>query len=290
MRTPPTMDPVTAEAGQHENHRYALQAHSISKVYVTEGGSTVGALSDIDLQIAPGEALGILGPSGCGKSTLLRIFAGLDDKYSGRVQWETTKSPDRAVSATVFQGDSTFPWMTVRKNVEFGLSALRLPQKEARRRSAEYCALVGLQGFEDSYPHELSGGMRQRVAVARALATKPHLLLMDEPLAALDAQTRLLMQEELRRIWEQANVTVIYITHDIEEALSLVDRVVVLSARPGRICHTRANTPAAAGQSLTEMRSGAEFRQAANELWGVLRREIGKTLAVAPESPKARKS
>ena len=215
----------------------ALAMRDLRKMFLTRQDRTVEALAGVSLEVHHGEVIAILGPSGCGKSTLLRILAGLDGDFSGDIRWtlEGAGSRNRLRSATVFQQDSTFPWMTVERNLLVGLSGLALDAATSEARIATYLALVGLADFRKSYPHELSGGMRQRVAIARALATEPYLLLMDEPLAALDAQTRLIMQQEVLRIWQATQSTVIYITHDIGEALSLADRIVVMSARPGRI-------------------------------------------------------
>jgi ABC-type nitrate/sulfonate/bicarbonate transport system ATPase subunit len=184
---------------------------------------------------------------------------------------------DRLVSATVFQTDSVFPWMTVGKNIEIGLSGLRLPEGKKQARIADYLSLVGLESFTAAYPHELSGGMRQRVAIARALATRPHLLLMDEPLAALDAQTRLILQRELHRIWEQANSTVVYVTHDIEEAISLCDRVVVLAARPGRIREV-VDIPFDRSLDPLQRRGDVRFGDLQLQIWSMISNEVGSSL------------
>lgn len=194
------------------------------------------AVNDINLTVRDGEFLSIVGPSGCGKSTLLDLLAGLEPASSGAiyVNGKRVDGPDQEVGI-VLQGYALFPWRTVRKNVEFGLEIKELEKKERREISQRYIELVGLTGFEDSYPHELSGGMRQRVAIARALAYDPVVLLMDEPFAAVDAQTREVLQEELLRIWEQTGKTVVFITHSIEEAIFLSDRIAVMSSNPGTI-------------------------------------------------------
>jgi NitT/TauT family transport system ATP-binding protein len=194
------------------------------------------ALDDVNLEIAQGEFVAIVGPSGCGKSTLLRIMAGLEHASSGRVAFGGSASgPDELPSAVVFQEQSLFPWMRVGENVAFAFDALRVPAPEVRRRVSETLALVGLGDYERAWPHELSGGMKQRAAVARAFAVDPPVLFMDEPFGALDEQTRVGLANELMRLWERSPKTVVFVTHGIEEAVTLADRVIVLSARPGKI-------------------------------------------------------
>ncbi|QRG07761.1 ABC transporter ATP-binding protein [Xanthobacter dioxanivorans] len=199
-------------------------------------GADVSALVDINLKIEEGEFICLLGPSGCGKSTLLKIVAGLIPATHGRMSIDGKAvdgpGPDRAV---VFQDYALFPWMTVRDNVEFGLRARGRSAKERREIADGLLKTVGLADFAARFPHHLSGGMKQRVSIARALAVNPSLLLMDEPFGALDAQTRETLQDELLRIWREYKKTVIFVTHSIEEALYLSDRIVVMTARPGRI-------------------------------------------------------
>jgi NitT/TauT family transport system ATP-binding protein len=183
-----------------------------------------------------GEFVCVLGPSGCGKTTLLRIIAGLEEPTGGTILLNnkeiTGPGSDRGM---VFQEFGLFPWRTVRKNIEFGLEIRKVEKEERRKISDKYIDLVGLKGFENSHPYELSGGMKQRVGIARALANDPEILLMDEPFGALDAQTRNLMQKELLRIWSEMKKTVVFITHSVDEAVFVADRVVVMSARPGNI-------------------------------------------------------
>ncbi|WP_246660905.1 MULTISPECIES: ABC transporter ATP-binding protein [unclassified Tardiphaga] len=208
---------------------------SLSKKYTSQGAD-MAALIDINLEIQEGEFVCLLGPSGCGKSTLLKIVAGLIPATSGEVaingQAIDGPGPERAV---VFQDYALFPWMSVRDNIEFGLEARRMAAAERRKISDKLLRVVGLADFADRYPHHLSGGMKQRVSIARALAVDPSLLLMDEPFGALDAQTRQTLQDELLRIWREYRKTVIFVTHSIEEAIYLSDRIVVMTARPGRI-------------------------------------------------------
>ncbi|HSR26030.1 MAG TPA: ABC transporter ATP-binding protein [Candidatus Eisenbacteria bacterium] len=196
----------------------------------------VRVLDGLDLEVADGEALCVLGPSGCGKTTLLRAMHGLLRLDAGRVMMDGTavERPRRDV-AMVFQHFGLFPWKTVSANVAYGLELAGVPERERRGRTARYLDMVGLAGFERSYPYQLSGGMQQRVGLARALAMEPRVLLMDEPFGALDAQTRELLQDELLRIWERSPRTMVFITHSIEEAIALGDRVIVLSPRPAAI-------------------------------------------------------
>jgi NitT/TauT family transport system ATP-binding protein len=195
------------------------------------------ALSDVNLDIGEGEFVAVVGPSGCGKSTLLRIMAELDTATDGRVVTEAAASdaPASLPSAVVFQEQSLFPWMRVNENVAFAFDSLGLPKSEVARRVEKELALVGLTDFAHAYPHELSGGMKQRVAVARAFAVDPPVLYMDEPFGALDEQTRVGLANELMLLWERMRKTVVFITHGIEEAVTLADRVVVLSAHPGTV-------------------------------------------------------
>ncbi len=211
-----------------------LRARGLGHTY--HGRTTVRALEGIDLDVYENEFLVLIGPSGCGKTTFLQMAAGFLRPTEGTLEADGRPvgppGPDRGY---VFQEDAVFPWLTVRQNVEFGLEARGLPPAERRRIADRFIRLVGLEGFEDALPRELSGGMLKRVDLARAYAVDPEVLLMDEPFGPLDAQTRALMQDELAKIWEQARKTVIFVTHDLEEAIFLADRVVVFTARPGRI-------------------------------------------------------
>jgi NitT/TauT family transport system ATP-binding protein len=210
-----------------------LRAEGIDMVF-NRDGNRVPVLQQVDLEVGEGEFVCLLGPSGCGKSTMLNIIAGFISPTGGQV-WiddEPVRGPD-ARRIFVFQERGVFPWLTVEGNIAFGL--FRLSQEERERRIAHYIKLVGLRGFEKAYPQELSGGMKQRLEVARALAVNPDMLFLDEPFGALDSITRLVMRGELLRIWEAERKTIIFVTHDIEEAVQLADRVVVMSARPARI-------------------------------------------------------
>jgi NitT/TauT family transport system ATP-binding protein len=214
-----------------------LVIEKVSRMFPgVHGGAPTRALEPVDLRIADNDFITILGPSGCGKSTLLRIVAGLDKPSTGQVlldgQKVTRPGPDRGM---VFQSYTLFPWLSVRANICFGLVERGVPAAEQRRISEDWIQKVGLRGFENHFPKMLSGGMQQRTALARALANEPKILLLDEPFGALDNQTRALMQEMLLAIWEAEKKTVIFVTHDIEEAIFMANRVVVMSARPGRI-------------------------------------------------------
>ncbi len=210
-----------------------LRAKGIGMAFKRDGKITT-VLENIDLDVGDGEFLCLLGPSGCGKSTMLNIIAGFLEPTNGAVtiDGEPVKGPDPR-RIFVFQERGVFPWLTVEGNIGFGL--FRLPQAEREKRIAHYVKLVGLEGFEKAYPQELSGGMKQRVEVARALAVNPDMLFLDEPFGALDSITRLIMRSELLRIWEAERKTIVFVTHDIEEAVQLADRVVVMSTRPARI-------------------------------------------------------
>jgi NitT/TauT family transport system ATP-binding protein len=215
------------------NHK--LKLRNVTKTFKSEEVE-IKALDNINLEVKVSEFLCILGPSGCGKTSLLRMVAGLDYPSSGEIllDGETVRgpSPDRGM---VFQEYSLFPWRTVIKNVTFGLKIQGVDQEHQYEIAERYIELVGLKGFEQSYPHELSGGMKQRVAIARALATDPAILLMDEPFGSVDAQTRNLLQKELLEIWKRTEKTVLFVTHSVDEAIYLADRIAVMSARPGRI-------------------------------------------------------
>lgn len=214
-----------------------LLIEGVSRTFAgVRGGAPVTALLPTDLGVNANDFITILGPSGCGKSTLLRIVAGLETPSTGRVLLDgravTRPGPDRGM---VFQSYTLFPWLTVADNIAFGLREKGAPEKEIRETVASYVELVGLKGFENHWPKQLSGGMQQRTAIARALANDPEILLLDEPFGALDNQTRGLMQELLLGIWERRKKTVLFVTHDIEEAIFMASRVVVMTARPGRI-------------------------------------------------------
>lgn len=254
-----------------------LSFEGVRKDFAVRGEGTLTALADLTLDVAPGELITVVGPSGCGKSTLLDLVAGLSTPTSGRILLDgrpvTGPGLDRGI---VFQQYALLPWRSAQRNVELGLEARRLPRAERTRIAREHLALVGLTGFEDRYPHELSGGMKQRVAIARSLAFDPEVLLMDEPFAALDAQTRESLQDELLRIWRATGKTIVFITHGIEEAVYLGQRVVVLTPRPGRVqtvldvdLGDRALVAGRPGEAA-DLRSDPRFTAYRHQVWSAL--------------------
>jgi NitT/TauT family transport system ATP-binding protein len=212
-----------------------MEVKNLSRVFQSQAGE-VTALKDVSFEIRRREFTCVIGQSGCGKSTLIRILAGLDDPTGGQVLLDgkpvTGPGADRGM---VFQGYTLFPWLTVKRNVMFGMLSKGMSSSKAESEACMWIEMVGLTAFVDAYPHQLSGGMKQRVAIARALANQPRILLMDEPFGALDAQTRANMQTYLQKIWQNVDVTILFITHDLDEAIYLADRIVVLGARPGHI-------------------------------------------------------
>ncbi len=215
-----------------------LQVRDLTKIYSGSNGD-VTAVSDVNLDVADSEFVMIVGPSGCGKSTLINMIGGLETPSSGQILLDGKQVSGPGVDrGMVFQGYSLFPWLTVQKNIEFGLKMKKVPAKERAERARQYIDMVGLNGFENALPKQLSGGMKQRVAIARTLANEPEVLLMDEPFGALDAQTRMVMQELLSGISLKTGTTILFITHDIDEAVLLGQRVYVMSRRPGTIKET----------------------------------------------------
>ncbi len=245
------------------------------------GGRPVAALEAIDLEVPPGTFASLVGPSGCGKTTLLNMVAGFDAPTAGRVRVADREvrapGPDRGV---VFQEPALFPWLRVAENVGFPLRVRGLAAAERARRAAGILEQVGLGGFAQSYPAELSGGMRQRVAIARVLAMDPPVLLLDEPFGALDAQTRLLMQEFLLQVLEDRTKTVLFVTHDLEEAIFLADRVYILSARPGRV-KARLDVPLPRPRG-PECRTLPAFHAAVDHAFGLVREEALRALGAPP--------
>jgi NitT/TauT family transport system ATP-binding protein len=257
-----------------------LHIDGVDKTFTRTGKPAVEALRGIDLTIDEGEFVAIVGASGSGKSTLLRIIDGLLLPSGGTVLVDgapvTGPGRDRAM---VFQQDALLPWKTVIENVAYGLTLARTPRAEAHRQAQRFVDMAGLTGFEHHYPHQLSGGMRQRVNVARALAVDPKILLLDEPFAALDAQTREIMQTELLSIWQKSRKTVLLITHQIDEAVFLADRVVVFSARPGTV---RRDIPVALPRPRTlEMKRRPEFVALVDQIWNLIEEEVRASLKQA---------
>ncbi|MGB7034518.1 MAG: ABC transporter ATP-binding protein [Xanthobacteraceae bacterium] len=250
-----------------------IQARNVNLTFRPANRAPLRALGNFDIEVEEGEFLSIVGPSGCGKSTFLNILLGLIKPDSGELSLKGKKiagpGGDRAM---VFQEFGLLPWRTVRHNIELGLELKKVPAAKRHAVADRLIALVGLAGFESHYPHELSGGMKQRVGLARALATDPDVLLMDEPFAALDAQTRDLMQVELLRIWREAKKTVLFVTHQIDEAIYLSDRVMVMSKRPGRAKKTF--SIALPRPREYEMRVTPAFNDLKLEIWNTLKDEI----------------
>lgn len=235
----------------------------------------LAALQDVTFSVARGEFVCVLGPSGCGKSTLLRLIAGLLPASSGEMQFQDEDS-GRPRTAMVFQSQGLFPWMKVLDNVAFGLEMQGLDRVTRHSRASEFLAKVGLQDFADAYPHTLSGGMRQRVGILRAFLADPEILLMDEPFGMLDAQTRIVMQDELLHLWQQRRHTVVYVTHDIEEAIVLGDRILVMSGRPGRIME---DIEVRLPRPRERQRLSATAARLRARIWNMLRDEVVRDLS-----------
>jgi NitT/TauT family transport system ATP-binding protein len=245
-------------------------SRGVTREYLGPKG-VIPALGPFDLSIAEGEFVCLVGPSGCGKSTFMRIVAGLLSPSGGEL--ELNLGNDRlAPMSMVFQDYGIFPWKTVEANIRVALQTRKVPRKEATARARQWLERMGLKGFEDAYPGALSGGMRQRVAIARALAVEPEILLMDEPFAALDAQMRQLLQEELLTLCQEGNRTVLFVTHSLEEAILLGDRVVVMTARPGLLLDDK-RVPFPRPRSI-DIRDTAEFAELRAELWDHLRSQV----------------
>jgi NitT/TauT family transport system ATP-binding protein len=254
-----------------------LVATNVSKIYRSRNREDVVAIDDLSLTVRDGEFVSIVGPSGCGKSTFLKIADGLIGPSSGEVLVAGRPASERGSQrAMVFQDSSLLPWYTVLRNVAYGLECLGVGRDQRRKTAQRFVDLVGLRGFEDHYPHELSGGMQQRVNLARALSIDPEVLLMDEPFAALDPQTREMMQSELLEIWTPGGKTVLFVTHAISEAVYLSDRVIVMSARPGRII---ADIPIdiPRPRPFEDKRSPAYLRYE-DQIWGLLQGEVRRTV------------
>ena len=255
-----------------------IECQRLTKVYEAAQGP-LSSLEDVTFSVDEREFVSIVGPSGCGKTTLLKLIAGLLEPTSGRAVMSGVPADGRPQSALVFQDHGLFPWMTVLDNVAFGLEMHGMPRQERLDRSRSFVDRVGLSQFADSYPEQLSVGMRQRVGIIRAFVTDPPLLLMDEPFGALDSQTRLVLQEELLRIWEEHRKVVIFVTHDIDEAIRLSDRILVMSGRPGRILE-EVPIPLDRPRDLTQ-RKPAAVGEIKWHIWGLLEEEVRKSLWVS---------
>lgn len=260
---------------------YALEARSVSLTYAQSAAAEgVPAIEDISLTVKPHEFVSVIGPSGCGKSTFLKLAAGIiAAPTSGEVLLSGISAGSaQGASAMVFQEASLFPWFNVLRNVAYGLECQNVSRRDAARRARALIDLVGLHGFAKQYPKALSGGMQQRANLARALAVEPEVLLMDEPFASLDAQTRQIMQQELLKIWTQTGNTVVFVTHDIDEAVFLSDRVVVMSARPGRVLDD-IQVPLPRPRPFSAKRDPT-FTKLKDDIWAVLEREVRATMTV----------
>ncbi len=253
-----------------------IRIRDLTKVFQTKSGPFV-ALDTINLDIPTGCFFMIVGPSGCGKTTLLRILAGLEDHSTGSLEI-TAPAAGRPSNSMVFQGDSLFPWMTVWENAAYGLTMRGRPKSEIKEVVGHYLARTGLSRFHDSYPHQLSGGMRQRVSIARAFANDPDILLMDEPFSALDEQNKVLLQEELLRIWEETRKTVMFITHSVDEAVTLGDRIMIMTAHPGR-AKVMVDVPFERPRRVLELRAQPEYGELVYNIWGHLRDEVQRARA-----------
>lgn len=267
----------------HVRKVFPAQSQPNSKNYKPE----FVAVENVTLDIQQGEFVSIVGPSGCGKSTLLDLIAGLTKPSSGQILLSgkqiTQPGLDRGI---VFQQYALYPWLTALENIEFGLEAKGVDKQIRREKAQYYLELVGLAGFEKHYPNELSGGMKQRVAIARSLAYEPEILLMDEPFAALDAQTRETLQEELIKIWQSSKKTIVFITHSIDEAIFLSQRVAIMTSRPGRIKEI-IEIPQSLKSNAEDIRSTFEYGQLRHQIWSLLSEEVIKAQALEKDKQLA---
>ena len=252
-----------------------FECSQLRKSFPTRNGPVL-ALDDVTFGAEREEFLCIVGPSGCGKTTLLKAIAGLVEPSSGSISFNGETPDGRLRTALVFQEHGLFPWMTLLDNVAFGLEMQGISRAERRARAREFLGKVGLVSFADNYPHELSVGMRQRANIARAFLADPRILLMDEPLGSLDAQTKVVLQEELLRVWKEYRKLVVYVTHDIREAVLLSDRVLVMSGRPSRV-HEQIDVPLDRPRDLTDT-TGPEVNELVRHIWQMLHTEVRDAL------------
>lgn len=252
-----------------------ITCQHLTKKFPTRNGA-ISALENVTFRADKEEFLCIAGPSGCGKTTLLKLIAGLTRPTSGEIEFESPSPDDRPHAALVFQDHGLFPWKSVLDNVAFGLEMFGVPRDERHERARKFLEQVGLASFVNNYPHELSVGMRQRANIARAFLSDPQILLMDEPFGSLDAQTKLLLQEELLRIWKEQRKLVIYVTHDIREAVLLGDRVLVMSGHPGRI-REEIDVPLDRPRDLTRA-DDPEAARLVKRIWNILEEEVRRSL------------
>ena len=274
MEPAPTSLPASSSGATSPGAKIVIR--DLTKEFRTRDGSFL-AIDHISLEIAQGSFFMIVGPSGCGKTTLLRILAGLESPSSGevRIAQEDASKPGNSM---VFQGDSLFPWMTVRQNAAYGLAMRKRPQREIDEIVGHYLDRTGLTRFAGAYPHQLSGGMKQRVSIARAFANDPEILLMDEPFSALDEQNKTLLQEELLRIWDENRKTVLFITHSVDEAVTLGDRIMVMTAHPGR-AKAVIDVPFERPRHVLELRAKPAYGELVYSIWSQLRDEVQQARA-----------
>jgi NitT/TauT family transport system ATP-binding protein len=261
----------TLENGRELAAKIALV--NLTKQFEGRSG-TVTAVDDVTLDIPEGKFFVIVGPSGCGKTTILRMLAGLERQTSGDMKI-AAGSEGRPLNSMVFQGDALLPWMTLRDNVAYGLRMRRVPRATIREVVDHYLGMTGLRDFADAYPHQVSGGMRQRASIARAFSNDPEILLMDEPFSQLDEQNRLLLQQELLRLWEQSRKTVVFITHSVDEAIALGDTIMVMTARPGRV-KSLLEVPFDRPRDVFKMRVTKQYVEFADQIWHELRTEVDR--------------
>ena len=259
MTTEPVIDP-------------GITVRNLVKTFSTDGG-TVTAVDNVSLHVPEGSFFTIVGPSGCGKTTIIRMLAGLETPTSGHLHVRKSDGDGPVTNSMVFQGDSLFPWMTVWDNAAYGLAMRRAPRSVIRDQVGHYLDKTGLTKFAKAYPHQLSGGMRQRVSIARAFANDPDVFYMDEPFSALDEQNKTILQEELLRTWEESRKTVVFITHSVDEAVTLGDQVMIMTARPGRVKKI-VDIPFERPRSVLELRRRPEYGEMIYDIWGSLKDEV----------------
>jgi NitT/TauT family transport system ATP-binding protein len=263
-----------AQQSRQNQADFVIKVQNVSKIFHTPSQANLSALTDIELDVRPGEFVTVVGPSGCGKSTLLKLIAGFLPPSAGRIlfQGDEVQGLNTRVGY-VPQESKLFPWLTVEENVGFGLSSKRYSRADRERQVSYFIKLAGLAGFEKYYPSQLSGGMSKRASIVRALAYEPPVILMDEPFGPLDAQTRMVLQDELLKIWEQKRQTIIFVTHDLVEAVALADRVVVITHRPGKIKDV-IKINMARPRDIFEIHRQEGFDDAYGRLWNIFRHEL----------------
>ena len=288
MAAKPPQPDAAASAGASSTEAARIEITQLSKRFMTRSGEPFTAIRDVSLTVEPGQFCAIVGPTGCGKSTTLGQVSGLERPSAGsvRVGGREVRGVTEGVSF-MFQADALFPWKTVLGNVAMGPLFRGVPKKSALTDARDWLRMVGLTGFEDHYPHQLSGGMRKRVSLAAALINEPSILLMDEPFGALDVQTKAIMSNELLTLWDKTKPSVIFVTHDLEEAIALADKVVVMTAGPGTVKAVfDIDLPRPRG-SVQEIRFGQRFTELHHEIWESLRDEVTRAYALTSSAPVA---